>query len=142
MPVNEDWLGLGDADEKAAKRPAAFVVGPPMGNEELMAAQRMHLASTRPEFIGATEPHFTVEGEDGIERLPIDQAMKWRAIMEWPQKCRIPTLAEVEQFQAARGSALNRAFWDELRAAVIKDADDAAAAEKARNDAILKGFTR
>jgi hypothetical protein len=138
-----DWLGLSDADELARKRPPAFLVGPPMGNEELRVAERLHLASQRQkEFAGATEPIFTIEDEAGVERLPIDQAAKWGAIMRWPKQRRLPTLEEVEQFQASRDNALYRQFWDQLREAVIKDAAGKAAEEKKRNDAIVAGFRR
>jgi hypothetical protein len=142
--MNEDYLGLDTGDEYAKRRPPAYVVGPPMSEAEIKVAEDMHLASQRQkEFVGATEPVFTIESEDGkSEYLPIDQAAKWQAIMGWPKECRFPTLEEVEQFKAARDNALHRAFWDELRAAVIKDAADKVAVEKALNDAIVKAFRR
>jgi hypothetical protein len=141
--MTEDWLGLNDEAELAAKRPAAFIVGPPMGNEEIKAAEQMHLASQRDaQFIGAAEIVFTVEDEEGVERLPVDQAATWRAIMGWPEKGRFPTLAEVEQFQVARNNALHREHWERLRAAVIRDAENAEAAEKARTDKVVAGYVR
>jgi hypothetical protein len=140
---DSDYLGLNDADEKAAKRPPGFISSPPMGDAELHVAEAMHLASLRDkQFIGATEPIFSIENEDGTETLPIDQALKWGAIMGWPREARLPTLGEVEQFQRARDNALYAAYWSRLRDAVIRDKENAEAAEAKRNAEIVKGFRR
>jgi hypothetical protein len=136
----EDFLGLEDPVEKAAQRPPAFVVGAPLGDAEMHAEEAMHLDSQRdPKFIGATEPLFVVE-EDGVEVLPIGQAVLWHEIMGWPPNSRTPTIAEIEQFQKARETALHRAHWERLRAAVDQDAADKLAAETKHNVAVAAAF--
>jgi hypothetical protein len=137
----EDYLGLDDPVEKAAQRPPAFICGPPLGNAEILIAERVYLESQRdPQFLGANEILFIDGDNEGNEYLSLPEATKWAAIMGWPPNCRCPTLEEIEQFQKARETALHRKFWAELQAAAIKDDEDAAAAEQKRSDAIVAGI--
>jgi hypothetical protein len=139
---DSDYLGLNDADEKRAKRPPGFISSPPMAECEMQVSQEMYLAGLREkQFAGATETLFTVDTLDG-EMMEASEAVRWAAIMAWPSEARLPTLAEVEQFQRSRTSKLERAYWDKLRAAVIRDKENAATAEAKRNDAIVKAFRR
>jgi hypothetical protein len=141
MTANEDFLGLDDPAEKALARPPAFVVGAPLGDAQMKAEEAMYLQGLRdPQFVGATEPLFVTESDDGIEELPIGQAVLWHEIMRWPANARPPTIAEIEQFKAARDIALHRAHWDRLRAAVDQDAADKLAAETKHNVAIAAAF--
>jgi hypothetical protein len=137
----EDFLGLDDPSERAKKRPPAFVCGPPLGPAEILIAERVYLESQRdPAFLGASEILFTAEDESGAEYLPLSEAQKWAALMQWPSNCRVPTLEEIGQFQKARETGLHRKYWAELQAAAIKDTNDTAAAEQKHNDAIVAGF--
>lgn len=142
--MSEDWLGLDDLDERRQKRPPAFITSAPMGLEEMKVAERMHLDSIRDaRFVGATEIVFTILSDDGAEEmLPPDQAQKFQALMGWPVGSRYPTIDEITQFQKARDAALHREHWGALQAAVLRDAEDTAAAEQVRNDLTTAKFRK
>lgn len=138
----EDFLGLSDDEERARQRTPAFVTSPAMGQAELKAAERMHLeAQTNKKFVAATEVIF-VEEEDGIEALPVEEAVKWRALMGWPDTVRLPSLEEIEQFRRARSHNLHVAHWERLRAAVVTDEANAADAEARKTAAIVKSIRK
>jgi hypothetical protein len=138
----EDYLGLIDADERQQRRWPAFVTSPPMGQAELLAAQAMHLEGLRnKKFAGATEPVFVVE-EGGEELVEESEAARWRALMGWPETARLPTLAEVEQFQRARDRRLYAAHWERLRAAVLEDEATKAEADARRTAGIIKNIRK
>ena len=140
--MSEDFLGLSDDEERARQRTPAFVTSPPFGQAELKAAEHMHLDAQRnKKFAGAAEVIFTVE-EDGVEMLLEEEAVKWRALMGWPDTVRLPTLEEIEQFRRARSNNLHVAHWERLRAAVITDEADAADAEARKTAAIVKSIRK
>jgi hypothetical protein len=140
--MSEDFLGLDGEEERSKKRVPAFVMPPPMGEAELRAAERMYLDGLKKkQFAGATDVIFTVE-EDGEELMEIGEAMRWRALMGWPESSRLPTLTEVEQFQRARDAKLTAAHWDRLRAAVQEDEAKKAEVDARRAAGIIKDIRK
>jgi hypothetical protein len=138
----EDYLGLDTDDEREQQRRPAFVISPPMGQAELLAVQAMHLEALRSKkYAGAVEPVFVIE-EDGGELLEEAEAVRWRALMGWPETARLPTLQEVEQMQRARDRKLYAAYWERLRAAVVEDEAAKAEADARRTAGIIKNIRK
>jgi hypothetical protein len=75
----EDFFGLNDKGAEAEKLPG-LVVGPPLRNNELLAAELEHRNSNRPAFRGSHE--IMIIEEDG---LTIEEATRWQTMMNFPQ---------------------------------------------------------
>jgi hypothetical protein len=112
--ATEDWLGLGDEQDRRAAAGPALISHPSLGPRVLLMVEQMHRKS---DAVACNRILFvTVNDVDGTETL--EEPLIWQREMRWPRE---PTIAEVQQFQTfARASRL-AAWWDRLAAANAED---------------------
>lgn len=114
--MNEDWLGLTDPQERRDAQGPAYLCVARLGDNEL---RTFHDMSRRDTVVECGKMVFTTEREDGVEEL--EEAETWRSVLGWDQRCRVPTLDEVLQFQTSMRTARIARWFDRLAAARALD---------------------
>ena len=84
-----DYLGLND-DDDPRKRSPALVVGQPMQNHELVAAEALYRRGSK--VTGGASLVLFTNATDGVEEWDApEEAERWRRMMAWPV---IPTVED------------------------------------------------